>query len=768
MVGMPFDAHPEAVGTVLVMGALGLGLIRLLIVWVLQPANPPWPLLGITLLGITFAITRLVHYGTDDPQVALSMIRAQYGIGFVLPGLGMATIEAWSIGRVGRRCFAFLAAGTGFFFACLLTPWFVHTPMHVRLDAFGHEHLGAEPGVLVAIVLPLVVIATTHELARLLWGMRGALLRQRPGFLIGAVLFAAAGIHDSLLGSGVIRSVFVLEYVFVAFGILAANFELRRTALLQAEFRDQLIQKRSKLEEREASLQRTTARLERSNTRYRHLADATHEGVLLCAGQRILDANEAACRLLGGHSRMRIADLRSIELEAFVVDSDRLVFRRLLELEEGPIELGLRCTDGSQLPVSIKSIAPPEGSPGTRVLLIRDVSTERELQRRLATADRLAAVGTLAAGTAHEINNPLAFVIANVELLEESLAAIDVPAHIAADQRELLGDTKLGALRIRDVVRDLMSLARDRGGETAPVDVGETLRRCIAMASPQVKHRARVQMDFEEVGAVQANEGRLFQVFLNLIVNAAQAIPEGSVDKNVITIRVRSKDGCVEISITDTGSGMSESVKNRIFEPFFTTKEVGHGTGLGLSISHGIVTDLGGRIEVDSTIGIGTTFRVILPITQEKVLHSTSRKPIDTGSRLRVLIVDDEQAFARSLARMLEAHDVDVTYSGRTAFEKLTSGSYDVALCDVMMPDVTGIQLYERLREARHPIVDRFLFMTGGVSTRESEQFLEKLGTDRWVTKPIPMLELRRRITALGRSNHSAPSDHNDRGSSSS
>ena len=749
MVEMPFDSHPEAIGTVMVIGALLLGVVRFVIAWRVQPDTPQWPAIAIGVLGIGFAVTRLAHFGTTEPGFALLMIRLQYGIGLVLPGLGIAAIEVMSRGAVTRRALVMVAAGGVLFVVCAATPWLVHGPMHVHLDGFGHEHLGAEPAIGAAIVLPVAVGVTILELRRRLLEITGELARQCRGFVAGAVLFAVAGLIDSLLGAGVLRSVFVLEYVFVAFGLLSANYELRRTALLQLDLLRQLVQKRSALEEREASLKQTSARLDRSNVRYRHLADATREGVILCSGVEILDVNEAAGRLLGGATPATPRALRLLDLRTCVVDTDREALQRMLHADLGPIELELVCVDGSKVPVSAKSVAAPEGSKGTRVLLVRDVSAERDLQRRLATADRLAAVGTLAAGTAHEINNPLAFVLSNADLLEELLDG-GLPDETAVPAREMIADIRHGALRIRDVVRDLMSLAREKGGEVTSVDLNETLRRCIAMAAPQTRHRARVVSNLDELAPVRANEGRLFQVFLNLIVNAAQAIPEGAADRNSIRIAGRNEGATVVIEITDTGSGMPREVLDHIFEPFFTTKAVGQGTGLGLSISHGIVTDLGGRIDVDSTLGVGTRFRVILPANGIHETTAPIRVPAQKTPRLRVLIVDDEQRFAQSLARMLDAHDVDVAHSGRAALEQIASHRYDVALCDVMMPDVTGIQLYQQLCAAHDPITDRFLFMTGGVASPEAQQFLEQLGAKRWVPKPIPMADLRRMVVELG------------------
>ena len=239
-------------------------------------------------------------------------------------------------------------------------------------------------------------------------------------------------------------------------------------------------------------------------------------------------------------------------------------------------------------------------------------------------------------------------------------------------------------------------------------------------------------------------------MFLNLIVNAAQAIREGNVENNCITIAGHSEDSVTIIEIADTGDGMAASVVDRIFEPFFTTKEVGHGTGLGLSISHGIITDLGGTIEVVSALGKGTTFRVAIPTTEEREPDITGPIQRQDAPRLRVLIIDDELPFARSLARMLEAHDVDIAGSGRIALEHLAKKDYDVALCDVMMPDVTGIQLYERLLANRDPVAERFLFMTGGVFSSEAQRFLEDVGATRWVPKPIGMSDLRRMVSDIG------------------
>jgi signal transduction histidine kinase len=737
--------HPEAVGSIAVIGALALGALRLLIAWRLRPSQPQWPMLAISMCGIAFCTTRLIHLD-GSPDVALSMIRCQYGIGLVLPGFGMAAVELMAERRISTGTRWALLAGAILLAVCVLSPWIVDAPITAHVDALGHIHYGAQPGWLTAIVLPIAVIATFVALRRRLHALPPEMRTQRRGFLIGIVMFAACGINDSLTGAGIVSSVFVLDYAFVAFGIVAASYELRRTAIAQDRLSTLLVAKRAKLEDREQSLARTTRRLEISNRRYRHLADATREGVILCAGTRVLDVNDAACRILGATQPRA---LRSADLRPFVHEADRARMDLLLDATEGPFEIALLRTDETAVPVSIKSLPAPSGSHGTRVLLLRDISAERELQRRLATTDRLAAVGTLAAGTAHEINNPLTFVLANAELLEETVAQLDLPPALAAETRSLLEDVKHGGHRIRDVVKNLMSLARDRG-EVVVLDVRKTLQHCIAMAKPQLRHRARVVTTFEDMALVRANEGRLFQVFLNLIVNAGHAIGEGHAGENEIRVRGRSEGAWTVIEVSDTGCGMTPAVRDRIFEPFFTTKDVGQGTGLGLSISHGIVSDLGGRIEVESTVGVGTTFRVYIPSSDGELATTTQPQRVVDAPRLRILIVDDEVALTRSLAKMLDRHEVDITNSGRDALALIARRRYDVAICDVMMPDITGIQLFHELRKAEDPITDRFLFITGGVSTPESQRFLDELGHRRWIAKPIPMTELRDRVDKLG------------------
>jgi PAS domain S-box-containing protein len=252
----------------------------------------------------------------------------------------------------------------------------------------------------------------------------------------------------------------------------------------------------------------------------------------------------------------------------------------------------------------------------------RDVSEARALRDRLLMADRMAAVGTLASGLAHEINNPLACVTANLELLREELAppprAVDAPPPAKMSTAEILAaldDAREGAERVRLIVRDLRLFARGDGGEHGPVDLGGVLQAAERMAGSMVKGRARVVQEHPPLPPVDGDATRLCQVFVNLLVNAAQAIAAGAPERNEVRVSAALERDFVVVEVRDTGAGIPAEVRARIFDPFFSTKGIGGGHGLGLSVCHGIVTSLGGTISVDDVIdGTGTIVRVALPV----------------------------------------------------------------------------------------------------------------------------------------------------------
>jgi signal transduction histidine kinase len=294
--------------------------------------------------------------------------------------------------------------------------------------------------------------------------------------------------------------------------------------------------------------------------------------------------------------------------------ADRPVLARtLVEPHSRPCELRL-LRDGAPPLLVEMTITPSRDA--RRVMLIRDISKQRELQQRMIQTDRLAAIGTLAAGVAHEINNPLTYVSGNAQMLLEwfDANAGRIAPEQLAEARELVEEILQGSFQVAGIVKDLATFAREPDGENGPTDLGAILKTSIKIASAHIGHRARVRCDWGTLPPVAASAARLGQVFLNLLVNAAQAIPEAR-GNHEIRIRAQPGERTVRVEIEDTGVGISENIRDRIFDPFFTTKPFGEGTGLGLWICHGIIRSIGGTI--DSRPGPdarGTCFTMELPI----------------------------------------------------------------------------------------------------------------------------------------------------------
>ena len=379
------------------------------------------------------------------------------------------------------------------------------------------------------------------------------------------------------------------------------------------------------------------------------------------------------------------------------------------------------------------------------IAIARDVTEKKATEMQLMLADRMASVGTLAAGVAHEINNPLASVIANLDMAILEVDQLGERVELPADLAEELSDALTSAGRVREIVRDLKIFSRAQEDHRGPVDVERVLESTLRMAWNELRHRARVVKQFAEVPPVEGNESRLGQVFLNLIVNAAQAIPEGNYQGNQIKIETALENGTVSVVIRDTGCGIPLDVQPRLFTPFFTTKPVGVGTGLGLAISHRIITSMGGEITFETEVGKGTLFKVTLPVTQTvKPVVSRTKSPLPPALRRgRVLVIDDEEPLAQALRRFLSVdHEVDAVTSARTALDGIRRGErYDVILCDLMMPQVTGMDFHAAVLELDPKQAAKIVFVTGGAFTAAARQFLDST-RNRRLEKPFDLKAL--------------------------
>ncbi len=348
------------------------------------------------------------------------------------------------------------------------------------------------------------------------------------------------------------------------------------------------------------------------------------------------------------------------------------------------------------------------------------------LAERTANAERMAALGTLAAGIAHEINNPLCYVMANLQLTARQLPGVlrDPDSELPT----LIDEAIEGAGRIASIVREIQQVSRPSPDEPSIVDVRSVVDSVLRLTAHEIRHRARLTTSFAQTPSVQIDRVRLEQVLMNLIVNAIHAIDEGRAQDNVIDVGIgTSADARVEIRISDSGCGIPDPAKPRVFDPFFTTKAPGTGTGLGLAISRAIVTAAGGDIVFDSMEGKGSVFRVLLPPAHPTRAETRGTAVSRQPPPLRVLAIDDESAILRSIKRLLEpAHEVTVAGSAKEALEAVVSGVYDVVLCDLSMPDMPGADLSERIATLAPALTSRIVFMTGGAFTPRARALLDR------------------------------------------
>jgi signal transduction histidine kinase len=384
---------------------------------------------------------------------------------------------------------------------------------------------------------------------------------------------------------------------------------------------------------------------------------------------------------------------------------------------------------------------------------IRNV-VEHAAKQRLAAADRMAALGTLASGIAHEINNPLTYVMANLNLLAGKLAEHRTTAG-AEEMAELVGEALEGAERIRRIVKQAQMVAPVRREERLEtLDLRACLEAALELTDNQIKHRALLVREYSGRPRVRADRGRIEQLLMNLLLNAVQAIPEGRASENRIRVSVRTlPPERVVVEIADSGQGIPTEIQERVFQPFFTTKPVGQGTGLGLAICQGIVAALGGEISFESETGRGTTFRVVLPST-DLPLDEPVPRPRGTLTpvpvRPRVLVVDGEPAILRVVRQFLEpGHDVTAVSEAAEAQRLIQEGRrFDLVLCELMLPGGAGMNLLEDLSRLRPALAERLLFMTAGAFTPRAREFLEQRKRP-CLSKPFDREQLLAQVAAM-------------------
>lgn len=445
--------------------------------------------------------------------------------------------------------------------------------------------------------------------------------------------------------------------------------------------------------------------------RFKELVEQAPDGVVILEAGRVVFINATAARLLGVAREVALGQ----PIGSFLPPADAALagerIGRMMHAgrETAPNEYGT-LADPDRV-VEIKAMRWEwEGRPAV-LAFARDVTERKALEQHLLHADRLAAVGTLAGGIAHEVNNPLTYVQLSLQLIDNTLADVPGARELIA---EYLKDAQHGLDRVASITRSLRMFAQEDDAAPSPVDPAVVVDRALKFVENDLRHRARLERHIANVPWVLANQSRLEQVVVNLLLNALQSL-QGRED-DTITVEIASGNpGEVVIRVTDTGAGIAATVRDRVFDPFFTTKASGVGMGLGLAVSRSIVEAIGGRIQLSSIDGTGTTATVVLRAHQAPKAKPLDTLPGETGPRRRVLVVDDEPLLRTLLCELLAAHhEITEVATGENAVAAATDHEFDVILCDVMMPGLNGVDVYRRIAETRPGMERRIVFITGG------------------------------------------------------
>lgn len=398
------------------------------------------------------------------------------------------------------------------------------------------------------------------------------------------------------------------------------------------------------------------------------------------------------------------------------------------------------------------------------VIVLRDLTERKRLERRLEVAERLASLGSMASAIAHELNNPLAAVMGNVTfVLEElnslALAARDIPSSSGGFSacREALQDAGECAERMRTIIDKMRLFVSNRSQLREVVEVPDLIEQALAKTSDGIAQKARLVRTYGSTPPVHVDESQLVQVLVNLLTNATEAIPEGHPqDHQIELITYTDSRGRAAIEVRDTGAGIRQSDVARIFDPFFSTKQPG--LGLGLALCHSFVSAAGGELSVESQLGQGSTLRVALPAAPHRPppAPAPAAAPAQARAvagpvsrRAKILVVDDELAVSRIIERLLSEHEVVVEVEGRRAVSRIMNGeSFDAILCDMMMPALGGEEVYEAVRSANPAQAAKMVFMTGGTVSARASSFLDN-SANPVLNKPFALDKLRAVIGTL-------------------
>jgi two-component system NtrC family sensor kinase len=434
----------------------------------------------------------------------------------------------------------------------------------------------------------------------------------------------------------------------------------------------------------------------------------------------------------------------------------RIYFEALRRQESVEMEHRVRRYDGEYRWVRETQVARFEsdgtfaGFVGALVDITDRKRAEAELARQreaLYQTEKLSALGSLLAGVAHELNNPLSVVVGQATMLEDT----------AADRKtaERAEKIRRAADRCSRIVRSFLSLARRRTPELTAVQINSVVEMAIELLSYQLR-TADVQLAFDlapDLPALLADADQLNQVVTNLVHNALQALGDKAGPRRLTVSTVHAGNGAVRLNVIDNGPGVPADLRARIFEPFFTTKPPGAGTGIGLALCLASIAAHGGSIGVEETPGGGATFSVELPVRSSGPASPSSRAPGQDRPampRRRILVVDDEPEIAATLAEMLQdaGHWVETAENGRQALDRLATGAFDLILSDLRMPVMDGPALYTALRASHPALLGRIAFITGDTLSAQIKEFLATTGVPS-IEKPFTTEAVRGLVARL-------------------
>ncbi len=402
-----------------------------------------------------------------------------------------------------------------------------------------------------------------------------------------------------------------------------------------------------------------------------------------------------------------------------------------------------------------RPVMDEEGRRLAWIEIYRDVTPRRLIEAKLFQTERVAALGQLVSGVAHELNNPLTSIVGYAQMLARRRGA-----DFEGDAQRILQEAE----RARRIAKNLLRFARETKSEREPVDLNEILDRTLDLRRYQL-HLESIVVEVllgPSLPPVLADAGQLQQVLLNLILNAEQAIHQGGGPGHIWVRTYRAAADFVAFDVADDGPGVASEVLPRIFDPFFTTKPAGVGTGLGLSIVFGIVQEHGGKVLVRRRPGGGALFTVELPALMQPSAAGPA-KPVAPFARVeeeknvastpaiwhreRILVVEDEPTVAQLIADVLgeEGHPVDAVLDSREALARIARISYDLVICDLRMPHLDGRGLYRELVRQGSPLRRRFVFVTGDTLAPHTLEFLETSGVP-YVAKPFLVEELKQAV----------------------